>query len=156
MEPLRPLELSEPTPTWTRAQPGIPEVDQVLARCRTSWLTACAAWGFAAVVVLTSLFLWTGGSAEIPSTLMAVVGMVASLGIMGGVGCVQAARLSDQEQSRLAVSDLPPVAKAMLAVALEQGFWAFHRVLPVVRQHVATHRPGSRALGQFKYPRSFE
>ena len=122
----------------------------LLHRCRNAWMVTCTAWTFASLMAASAFLLWVGNASQAGPTLAGSIALLATLGLVGGVTCVANAKLTDREQSCLAVSDLPPVAKALLAMSLEQGFWAFQRTLPVVLHHLALHGPGSVALSRFK------
>lgn len=122
----------------------------LLHRCRNAWVATCTAWIFASLMASSAFLLWVDGTMSAGPTVAGFIAMLASLGLVGGFSCVGNARLTDIEQARLAVSDLSSVAKALLAMSLEQGFWAFQRTLPVVLHHLAIRQPGSQALARFK------
>lgn len=143
-------------PAWTPATTALPEVEEMLNRCHKAWWTAKTTFGFAGILVLTTVLPLSSAARETGSgsILFAVAGVLATLALLGGISALTRARLTDAEQARLAVSLLPPAAKATLAMGLDQGLFRFHRVLPVVLDYIASTQPGSRALGRFKHPRA--
>lgn len=130
-------------------------MEELLQRCHKAWWTAKTTFGFAGVLVLTTVLPLFSAARESgnSSLLFAVAGVLATLALLGGISALTRARLTDAEQARLAVSLLPAAAKATLAMSLEQGLFRFHRVLPVVLDYLASTQPGSRALNRFKNPR---